>query len=502
MNILVYFFLLFLIILGITNTEIVSSTFDMYLKISSIFVAITCISYLIIKRFDIIINLLTLWFGLQRFIGLILSNIPIITIETFRIFFLLKEGIIVIIFLFLFILFLVGKIKIIMLPLDKILIIFCLYLILNLFLSDGNFWVKVLALRRFIMLPIMYFIGRLALISFDKFKNTIKYTKLFALIICLYGAMDYFGLRTWLYTTIMDIYSFFVKQALAGFIPFSWFGDNVYATGIFTEYSWGMPIPRFLTTFLEPTTLGSFLTIVLLFSVFCGRHLVLLKIKNVPQIYLQIITNIFLAICLFLTFSKGALVILFCASSFIVHFNKKVPLFIKKAFTFLVSFFILGSIAFLLISNSGASEHITGLKTGILTGLNHPLGLGLGNAGNYASLVIDGPRAPGAESGIGTLFAQLGIIGASIYIGFVVYTFKNVLSLCKSIYKSNPTITQFAIVTLGCFCGYIINSLLTESAWGLTGNLYYFLFLGIIISLMSKKYKKEQPYDKNAFSHP
>lgn len=502
MNIIIFITLLFFIIFGINDLELISSSFDIYLKFISIAISIAIISIVTIKRFDIMVNLLTLWFGLQRFIGLIMSGIPIFTLATFRNFFLLKEGIIIIIFFFLIIFFLIGKIKVTLFTQDKILILFCLYLVFDLFLAKGDFWVKLLALRHFIMLPLMYFIGRLAIISFHKFKKTIKFTKAFALIICFYGFLDYIGLRSWLYTVLMDIYTFFVKQALVGFIPVSWLGDNPHETGIFIEYSWGVPIPRFLSTFLEPTTLGSFLAVILLYSVFCGKYLTLLKLKNIPQIYQQIISNLFLTICLFLTFSKGALIIIFSASSFIINFNKKIPSIIKKAFTFSVIFFILGSILFLLITNSGASEHINGLRTGILAGITHPLGLGLGNAGNYASLVIDGPRAPGAESGIGTLFAQLGIIGASIYLSFIIFIFKNVLSLCKAIYKTNQALVQFTIVTLGSFCGYFINSLLTESAWGLTGNMYYFLFLGIIISLIAKQYKKEQKInDKNTFSY-
>ncbi len=479
---LIYVVLLFLIFLGILDIEIISSSVDIYLQITSIILVILTISFLIIKKFDFFVNFSTLWFGLQRFIGLIICNFKFISVSVFKKFFLVKEVIFLYAFVLLLVHFIVRKLKKISFPLifaDKILIVYCLLLLLYTLFSSVNIWLKLLSLRRFITLPLLYFVGRIAIINFKEIKNCIKYTILFAYSICIYGLIDYFWARTYIYEYLFNIEEYFSKQVLVGFIPINWTFGDIMKSGVFTDYTFGT-LPRFVTTFIEPTTLGSFLAFVFLFSVFCK------KLINIKPLWIKYLLNLMLLFCLILTFSKGALTILLIGSAFILNYNKKIPKIIRKTYLYSVFVIIIGGIFIILTLNIGASAHINGLKTGILSAIKCPLGLGLGNAGNFANLVGNNVEdTVGGESAIGSMLGQLGFCG---FIPYLLFIINLIISLVK---KVNSNDKMIFITMAGAFLGYSINSLFTDSALGTTGNYYYFLFSGMLISQVILFNKKE-----------
>ena len=111
-------------------------------------------------------------------------------------------------------------------------------------------------------------------------------------------------------------------------------------------------------------------------------------------------------------------------------------------------------------------------------------GLGLGNAGNY--MEGSSTESIGAESAVGNTIAQIGIIGYMPYLLFLFFTIQKVIKDYKNIEVTDSLFAKYILTTLGLFIGYSINSLFTESALGVTGNLYYFLFLGINITLIEK----------------
>lgn len=483
MNIIVYILILFLAILGISDTEIVNSAFDIYLKVTSILLTITIITYLIIKRFDIFTNFSTLWFALQRFVGLTICNFPFISVNTFRKFFLIKEVMFIYTFFILITIFIIKKVKKIKFPLiftDKILIAYCIILLLYTLLSPVNIWLKLLSLRRFIILPLIYFIGRMAVINFDKIKCCTRYTAIFTYIICIYGLIDYFFARSYIYRKLFSVDEYFSKQVLAGFIPAQWTTGDIMQGGIFTDYTFGV-LPRFVTTFIEPTTLGSFLAFVFLFAVF-GKGVI-----NIKPLWIKHLLNLMLLLCIVLTFSKGAFTILLFGSAYILNQNKKIPKLIRKGYFYSVIGILCIGITLILVSRSGASAHINGLRTGIISSITHPFGLGLGNAGNFANLLGDNTgESIGTESAIGSMLGQLGIIGFIPYLLFII-------SSIKTLSKRPLSHSNLYIVMAGAFLGYSINSLFTDSALGVTGNFYYFLFTGLLITqiiLVNKKRSK------------
>lgn len=479
MNIIIYLSVLITFLFTLINIDI-----SPILRLFVIFIPICLLTYLCIKKFYLFANFITLWFGLQRYIGLIISLFPIFTITSFRIFFIIKEIIFLYVFIVLFLLFTTKKIKLKIHVCDIMLILYCCMLLFNCLFFDGNIWLKVLSLRRFIMLPLIYFIGRMAILSFKNVKNVLKFTVLFTVIICFYGLFEYFGSRDFIYTKLFNIDLFFEKQVLAGFIPIRFITGGILNTGIFIDYTFGILKPRLLTTFLEPTTLGAYLAFVFCITIFNRAYFKILNFKNVRFNILPLIFSFLFLLCIILTFSKGALIILLCSSSFILYFQKKIPFFIRKIYFYGVYVILFSSILFYILNPSGVSAHINGLRTGIITGLCNPFGLGLGNAGNY--MEGSSTESIGAESAVGNTIAQIGIIGYMPYLLFLFFTIQKVIKDYKNIEVTDSLFAKYLLTTLGLFIGYSINSLFTESALGVTGNLYYFLFLGINITLIEK----------------
>lgn len=489
MSLIIYTFFLLSIIIGLTDLT-GNPFFNIVFKLTLTFFSILTISYFIIKKFNLLINFITIWFGLQRFVGLILASIPVITVETFRTFFLIKEILFIYIFIILFTLFIFGKIKVKLQSPDIFLIYFCFILITYVMMSKVNIWLTLLSFRRFIMLPLIYFIGRLAVINIKQLKQSLKFTLLFTYVICLFGLIDYFGARHFIYQILFNVNEYFNKQVMAGFIPIQWTFGDVMKGGIFIDYTFG-ELPRFVSTYLEPTTLGSFLSFVLLYSIFCNDILKIPQIKGFKKCYISFIINALLFLCIILTFSKGAFTILLCGSSFILYFNKKIPLLLRKTFLIGVYTGIIIVISYLLLmNNSGASSHIIGLKTGLFSAITHPFGLGLGNAGNFASLDDNSSsESVGGESAVGSMLGQLGLLGFIPYLLFIIMSIKKLIYGFNTCKNRDLLLSNLYITTAGAFLGYAINSLFTDSANGVTGNFYYFLFLGLFLSQLVNKRK-------------
>ena len=179
--------------------------------------------------------------------------------------------------------------------------------------------------------------------------------------------------------------------------------------------------------------------------------------------------------------------IILCGSSFILYFNQKIPLLYRRTFLIGVYASIALTITFLLLTNSGAAAHIDGLKTGILSGLEHPFGLGLGNAGNFTSFDDNAStESVGRESMIGTMLGQIGLIGFIPYLMFIITSISALVKGYILNKNKNIELAKLSLATAGAFLGYTINSMFTDSASGVTGNFYYFLFLGLVITQLHK----------------
>lgn len=112
------------------------------------------------------------------------------------------------------------------------------------------------------------------------------------------------------------------------------------------------------------------------------------------------------------------------------------------------------------------SNHVGGLVSGLTTMFSSPIGLGLGNAGNYSELYLDSGSGIG-ESFFGSLIAQIGIFTFSIY------------ALC--LYTLNKIDSQqpFWIAVKYSGQAMLICSLISESAITYSGTAIIFFFAAL-----------------------
>ena len=102
--------------------------------------------------------------------------------------------------------------------------------------------------------------------------------------------------------------------------------------------------------------------------------------------------------------------------------------------------------------------HIDGLKTGILSGLEHPFGLGFGNAGNFTSFDDNAStEAVGKESMIGTMLGQTGLIGFIPYLMFIITSIYSLVKGYISNKNKNLELAKLSLTTAGAFLGYTLS---------------------------------------------
>ena len=125
----------------------------------------------------------------------------------------------------------------------------------------------------------------------------------------------------------------------------------------------------------------------------------------------------------------------------------------------------------------GASKHLDGLRSGLDQMLEKPLGLGLGEAGNWS----DAPEA-GGESTVGVVAAQLGFPGLLMYVALYLTT---IATLVTAAWRRSGPLSDVSLVLAGALFGLFIVSFVSESSLGLLGNAPYFIFTGWVIASVS-----------------
>lgn len=347
-----------------------------------------------------------------------------------------------------------------------ILFLLAIILLINCFYSEASLSSKILNIRR-IMIPLLIFFVFSSFIykeydvqRFKKFYINITYA------ICFFGIVEFLlplsfwdnVLRIpeyWNASDNIDITS--IRQVGRGYTS-----DLIFITG--------NKFRRMLSFFLEPTTLGTYLSIAYAYFLFAN------DIKNRNRL-------------LWLIFLSGVLCFskLFLISVFLTTVLKRLPFKISQLYIITFLFFLgVGYFLFDKPKAHGALSHVIGLYSGFEIALQNPLGLGLGMAGNRPDEVLPGiiNGKYGGESGIGNIWAQVGFLGSMILV-FIYYVHKRI----KQRYKVTGNEDYYALSVV--LFVYFINLLLSASSLSLKGNFMLFVFLGIYFS-RKKHLKKTQ----------
>lgn len=138
---------------------------------------------------------------------------------------------------------------------------------------------------------------------------------------------------------------------------------------------------------------------------------------------------------------------------------------------------------FTLRSSTGSTAaHVGGLVDALVDLPQHPFGRGLGKAGVLASLFGEGSGSVGAESGIGVVVSQLGVVGLGAYGAFF-------FALAQAIKNLDDLPDRVLVVTL--LVAFILNGAFDEVAFSPNSAAPYFLIIGLVLGRIDRPVGRE-----------
>ena len=467
------------------------------------------------------VGVLVLWFALQRLVVALIA--PHVSAETVRLLLTYKEG-------FYFILLAAGAGALVIryrrreaaftpvLAADLLAIAFMLLLAVEFLVSSEELSPKLTYGRRFVAPLLLYLGGRLLLADRHHILSGLRLVILVGLAVALFGLIERFVLSVSFWSDRVDAMAFYSKQAEGGLLPASWVRlFEGLPEGVFSAFPLDVPVRRLVSTFLEPTTLGSYLAFVLVILLFVPG------LTNGRSRIAWSMGGLILAAAVAATVSRGGMEIALIAGAFILVFTGLRLLrrsrWVEAAVIVLVAVFLLSTLTVTSLSFSqfpnrraqvqdflsseyisgfpsrevpptpppgerldpGAQAHVNGLITGLEKMWEEPLGAGLGAAGGWS-------KAPevGSESTVGTLAAQLGAPGLVLWLAFHLALVASLAHAALRLRRVRQTMWSDLLMALvGALLGLSVIAWFSESASGLLGNALYFLFAGWAISVVA-----------------
>lgn len=386
-------------------------------------------------------------------------------------------------------------------------------------------------LRRFAAPVLLYIGGRVLIAQGRQLLDSMRLLVAVAVGVAAFGVVERFILDISFWRDTVEATTFYGKQVESGLLPQNW--TVIYRgvpDGIFIALPLQEPVRRLVSTYLEPTTLSSFLALALLLLVL------------VPDLVWNgggtlrrtgvALAIVLLGIAAVATLSRGGMVTFVVAVGFVlaVRWIRRPGLRLSAPLPFLL-FPLLAMMGFGAAVTSfdsvpaegtvrevlstrvvsglsdepvaagtaqpppatsdtplqeigahppgstadAASKHLRGLTSGLEEMLTQPLGRGLGATGNWSG-------EPGStnESTVGVIAAQLGVIGFVLYAAFFAAV---IAGLLVAPWNRHGIWLDIALVLAGAMLGLFIVSCVSESASGILGNAFYLLFAGWTLSM-------------------
>jgi hypothetical protein len=316
-----------------------------------------------------------------------------------------------------------------------------------------------LNLRRMVLFPALFVCAALAPLTPTHVHHLFAAFLSLTLAICIAGCVEYL-LPNAFWTDILRVQDYFAANPLDpfGMLPFE-------ETGRF--FSWdleqwlGGPIRRSVSTYLEPTTYAAALMTALAIGLNWSPRYRRMSYGPWP----------FIALAGLITVSK-AFLIAFLLCFFHRWTNR------PRSGDLLPILLFGGGAAFGMVAvgaTEGKFEHVTGLTTAIGHVLNGAyFGEGVGNAGNYAA--ADSDLTVGAESGLGNLLAQTGIVGL-IYLVWIASLLRDINAQGRKI-GAQRLASGLVLATYA----WLISFLFSASSMGVGGNAFLFLLAGLFLN--------------------
>lgn len=342
----------------------------------------------------------------QNFILCIFS--PYMTKESFSLFIILKE-----LFVLLYITIRLIKNNFVI----KKFQLFCCFsvflLIILAFLGgDGLIKTRLSCMRQLYLPFVFYLFGSLSDVSVVEIKRIVKFYISLCIITTLFGFVENsMGSELW---ENLNIVSYCENK---GIISTEGFYNGL--PGNF--YSFDIPFllhaQRMASFFLDPVICGQVLSFAFVASFF-GKSIILSDLKRYMYSFI-------LGIGICMTLCKGGMIIAMFSFCILVGkiFEKKI---ISNIMLLIGAGVVFLYISFSLTNELSTATHMNGLVSGIQSMFENPFGMGIGSAGNLSVEEGKNINIIGAESYVGSMLAQIGIIGLMINMYYFVYI-KNIV---------------------------------------------------------------------------
>ncbi len=325
---------------------------------------------------------------------------------------------------------------------------------------------RIVYARRLVLLPLVYMVGRLLPWTPQAARSALKYVVIAGVGVAAFGLVERFLFGGAIWRQLIPAAYYYHMSDLAGL---SASGTDFPVDGLpitFFDFTTGVAARRVVSTFLEATTLASFLALTVVVGLAAYR----------PRL-ISLAGVVLMALALVLTLGKAGIAVAVVGAVYVAGVAL-VPRFRDPAWLASAAVGIVGAIVVIAIalevagSNSGALAHFRGLQDGIASAVTTPFGLGLGVGGDFGS------GSAAAESTFGVLLVQLGFPGLILWTAWI-------LALAVQCATGGIVVARTGLAGYGvaiALVGFYATAAVTESAGGLIGNWPYAFLAAALVT--------------------
>jgi hypothetical protein len=345
---------------------------------------------------------------------------------------------------------------------------FCLVVLVGVVLSPAPAMERILYARRLTILPVVYLGVRLMPWRPADARPLLYVVAAAAAAAAVFGLAERLAGETLIWRQLIPAAFYYHQSALADLsargTDFPYLGLPV----TFWQFSTsGLPERRLVSTFLEATTLASFLALATLLISTTFR-------RSVGGLALVALTGA----ATILTLSKAGWAILAVGFAYLVVIAV-VPRLREPRWLLSMAAGVVGGLIVLAVAveasgaTTGALAHFTGLKQGIESVLATPFGHGVGIGGNFGATDV------GAESTFGVMLVQMGAIGLVLWSAWLLG-----LAVACGRFAGEWDGSRLVMAAMSAaLIAFFATAALTESAGGLLGNWLYPFVAGALVTV-------------------
>ncbi len=355
---------------------------------------------------------------------------------------------------------------------DTLIILFLLFLTVPFALSSASIEARVAGFRGLALLPVLFLIGRWLRLPSKQLRPFFRLLVAIAAAVAIFGLIEAYLLPQGFWLSIGHEEFYLMKRGR----PIQ---GTLYTNMRFWLPGADVPIRRVASITGDPLISSYLLAFALLLML---SYTVIHRRTNLLFVPLALA----ITVAMLLTLSRGATLTVLIAGGILVLSRMSV-----RRFQYLTLLGLLGAIVFALafsdtiLSITYGQGHIEQLHSGLIRGLNHPLGLGTGTASSTASAITKAQGGSeifvgGGDSYIGSTATQIGIVGLTLFVAIM-------LSMCSDLYRMGVQRLRAAtprswlyLATAATLAALLITSTVNESGYGYVASGLVFIFAGVL----------------------